>query len=704
MTLVVVTGLLVQRVYTEISVQNGARIENTQWSLHQVQVEFYRFKDLLNDFANARINEEPVQVRYEILLSRLEIARHDGWLIFERDLNLLEALNGLDTEIRQWDAVVQNLSEPASSEPLRQSASALTQRMQDFVVQSHAITLERFSEKRAELVDRLNQVLWTAGALVLPIGALLILLLVQSGRAESTRRKAEEYAEAYKETRDRVEAENRAKSAFLATLSHEIKTPLTGIIGMAELLTAADLSPLGRRYANAVLESSHRLLGMVRDILDYTRLEGTAVQLRNSEVALEETVEAVLDLQTASVLRKKLWLESVFAFGAPSHIVADGHRVRQVLLNLVSNAIKVTDDGGVIVRVSPSPDTPFQVRIAVSDTGPGLREEEIQTLFQPFRQLDQDEERRIAGSGLGLSICKELVTLMGGRIGVDSTPGVGSTFWFELPIGTSDSGAVLSRPETNREVALLAMRSDAEAEAMAVKLERLGYTVVRNSTAMPSPSPSPALAVLDADRDDAQAIEQALPAGVPRIWVGTGLAQVEGDASKDTDLAKPIRFASLRQALVNLRDEVRPPAQEATPASAGPLEPIEGKPDANPRLLIAEDSPMIQNLLKLSLPKAGYQPTFVDNGQAAVDAVRSGSFAAVLMDLHMPIMGGIEATRLIRALPGDAGCTPIIALTANAHEDVDQACREAGMNDFASKPINMPGLLLALANQLQASD
>jgi signal transduction histidine kinase/CheY-like chemotaxis protein len=394
-----------------------------------------------------------------------------------------------------------------------------------------------------------------------------LLMLRRAGReTQQSRREAEE-------AQRRAEAADRAKTEFLAAMSHEIRTPMTGVLGMAELLAAGDLPAKQRRYAEAIRLSGQHLLSIINDILDFSRIEAGGLELERIDFPLAEPLDQVRQLTEPQALERGLGLRFELDERSPAVVRGDPTRLKQVLFNLVGNGLKFTRAGSVTMRVACRAEDEGRVhlRFEVEDTGVGMTPEQVAALFRPFTQADRSTTRRYGGSGLGLAICKRLVEVMGGRIGVESTPDKGSLFWFDLPFEVGDASA------------------------------------------------SPERAVLD-------------------------------------------------------------------PTAVAPL-----------RILLGEDIALNQELITEMLSQGGHEVVVANDGEEAVELAARQRFDLVLMDVQMPRMDGIEATRQIRRLPPPACDVPIAALTANVMASEREQYLAAGMNRCLTKPVVWPDLLATLA-------
>ncbi|HYA65201.1 MAG TPA: response regulator, partial [Burkholderiaceae bacterium] len=515
--------------------------------------------------------------------------------------------------------------------------------------------------------------------------------------------------------RDAAITASRLKSEFLACMSHEIRTPMNGVLGMNELLLSSELQPQQRQWAEAVHASGQHLLGVINDVLDFSKIESGHMELEKNDFDLTQVVEDVLAMFAQPAQNKGLELAAQFTPpDVPLELRGDALRLRQVIVNLISNAIKFTDAGEVVVRVAllEATDTDTRICLSVEDTGIGIAPEAHAKIFEQFTQADATTTRRFGGTGLGLAICQRLLTLMGGTIRVESAPGNGSRFIIDLRLPRASAPVV--RPQTqalqgvrvlvvddnrvNREI----LQQQLEGWHMRVVCASSGEEALGLMTSAARAGSAFELAVLDLHMPKMDGLQLARAMQQQSTIAGTPLVMLTSTHTNIAELTrqqagvlrfinKPVRRIDLLRvvsdALATKSDSAGVLA--AAPVSIGAAE--------GGAVLLVEDNAINQQVAKAMLVKLGCQVSVASNGAQAVEAVRANAFDLIFMDCQMPVMDGYEATALIRQLPDGRGATlPIIALTANTMSGDQQKCLDAGMNDFVAKPCTQLALKTAL--------
>lgn len=533
--------------------------------------------------------------------------------------------------------------------------------------------------------------------------------------------------------RDRAIAAEEAKRSFLAVMSHELRTPMNGIMGFANLLMNSKLDERQKDYAETIYSSGESLLGLLNDILDISKIEAGSLELEESDFDLKDVVKSVVNLMGPRAYTNRLELSTYIDPNLPRCLNGDAGRVRQILLNLVGNAIKFTPSGAIAIEVtenSKADETTREIRIAVTDTGVGIPADKLEDIFKRFVQVDDGSDRKYEGSGLGLAICKKLATMMKGEIGVESTPDQGSSFWVTLRLGEADFMArrqVEAKPQelAGRRVLVV---DDNALNRRIFKLQLTSHDIEVEL----APDARSAMKRLSEAENNSQSIELAIIDHMMPETDGIALAKLirdnpalrdmklilssssgmttdhqAGVLGFDASCPKPVhqdKVLAIMQRLLSTAPEAdrslrAPEPPEPATNLVGADAP---RPDAQ-RILIVEDNATNQRLAMTVLTASGYAVDAVADGSEALRAVQTLPYDLILMDIRMPVMGGVEATKRIRALDLPVAGCPIIAMTANAIRGDREEYLEAGMNDYISKPIDIHGLIQKIEEHIGAA-
>ncbi len=688
---VATSALIVER---QAALQRVSRY-NLTWLLSQAVSETLRFAEAISAAAvpGSSVDRDDVELRADVLESRMNLlGAGEAAAFIETRPDLKESVRAMRRSLDDAHPLIGKLPSAEAALKLRSLVEPMLPRMAELAAASNVRSGDIVADDQRDL----SALHWTLTALLFAImgvaASLVWLLTWVRNRLIKDLVRAKEAAE----------AANTAKSQFLANMSHELRTPMNGVLGMLEVIALDSLSATTKRYVEVARQSGMMLLDLIAGILDFSKIDAGRLALDHQPFSVRGMVEDIADLMTGQARTKQLQLNLEIAPDLPASSIGDPVRLRQILINLVSNAIKFTASGSVTIALSRDSRNTALIRFEVRDTGVGVAAEKQTQIFEPFVQADLSSTRRFGGTGLGLTIARQLVELMGGEIGVVSQEGSGATFWFTVRLedGPANPAVDAAGPAALRGMSVLvASRAKVDDRGLVESLSSLGiYSMVADSwdaamrmARQASDERHPFTAII---ADTGLVTQPSLAAarratGAPEgdeprlVLVGDG--PLAADFPGALRIEQPITLAQLVDVLSKAtQEQITPPGGDAGPAVAAPAR------SRAIRALVVEDVPINAELAIALLHVAGCEADVAENGEAAIRMNADQRYDIILMDNHMPDMDGREATRRIRDAEARIGIhTPIVGLSADAMETDRLACLAAGMDDYMTKPISM---------------
>ena len=690
----IIIGLLISLFYLAASRQDF---------LNQMVIE--KTTDLNKELTERKRAEKALQERELYLRAIFEAAKNVSFIIADarnQEPLILEFSPGAEKTFGYRREEV--LGKPVSLLLLPEDHDKLVEaarRMKEETTLSGFITLVRRSQEKFPAMFSVYPLLDESGEIYAALGVCIDI---------TEQKKMEEELVL---SRDAAEASARAKAEFTANVSHEIRTPLNAVIGMTDLLLESDLDPVKRDYVETIRSSGQSLLCIINEILDFSKIDARKMDIVNLPLDLQDVLESALDQVAAWASEKRLELAYVMASDVPRKMVGDAKRLGQILVNLLSNAVKFTESGEVTIFVSIERKKEKAYHFMVSDTGIGIPEDRMSRLFLPFSQVDTSLTRKYEGTGLGLAISSRLVELMGGRIWAESKTGVGSQFHFIIPARPandanfpekSTAGIAINRDAEAYSIlrgkkALIAVGKEASSEMLANHLRSFAIASAKAGSGLE------AIMLLDRDRYDVIIADADIPEwpilaerlnrpdlqSLPVIEVAfLGEKARTMQAKIKAFLTKPVREAQLGSALLRIFGDRKKPLKPERETALRPTGYL------NYRILLAEDNPVNQKVALAMLKHLGYKADVAVNGKEVLNSLEQKSYDVILMDIQMPEMDGLEATKFIRSSLPAAKQPKIIAMTAYTLQGDREQCLAAGMDEYISKPVKMEELKDAL--------